>query len=36
MRTRRTVERFAQAALIVGMLVTVDLGFYEALRHMLR
>jgi hypothetical protein len=36
MRRRLTVERFAQAALMVGMLATADLGLYEALRHMLR
>jgi hypothetical protein len=36
MLNRRNLRRAAAAALMVGMLVTIDLGFFEALHHMLR
>jgi hypothetical protein len=36
MRTKHGLQYIAQAALIGAMLVTVDFGLFEALRHMLR
>ncbi len=36
MRTRRNYNYIAQAAIIGTMLIAVDFGLYEALRHMLR
>lgn len=36
MRIQRGYKYIAQAALIGLMLVAVDFGFYEALRHMIR
>lgn len=36
MQARKSYRYIAQAALIGGMLIAVDVSLYEALRHMLR
>jgi hypothetical protein len=35
MRNKRDPARAAQTALIAAMLITIDIGLFEALRHML-